>query len=133
MSLWIIYTDVFYRLIQNIQVVVVVLLASASVFCYELELNLWGSFWVLIVGIVLWSFRIVGAGDIKLLATLSLCMPDNSMFYFLFLMSIIGSVLAFFIWTYSMLRNKRISVPYGVAICVSFLLVFIPEVLSRVH
>lgn len=133
MGLWIVYTDVFYRLIKNIQVVVVILLAFASVFYYQLELNLWGSFWVLTIGIILWSFRIIGAGDIKLLVALSLCMPGDLMFYFLFLMSVIGSVLAFFIWTYSMLRNKRISVPYGVAICIGFLFVFIPEVSSRVH
>ncbi|MDO7253127.1 prepilin peptidase [Helicobacter cappadocius] len=125
-SIWIFYTDIFFRVISNIQIIFIGLLITFSFFIYDFDFNLWTAFIVFFVGVFVWRFGILGAGDVKLISTLIFIMPYDAISLFLFLISIIGAMIAIFIYICAKFKKIEKSVPYGVAIMSSFLLLFLP-------
>ena len=100
---------------------------------------------VLALGFVLSVVRVLGAGDSKLIAALSLWLGPGLMLPCLFVMAIAGGVLAAILLIYrkrplpaawagrpwlSELHAAQNDVPYGIAIGIAGLAVF-PEILAR--
>lgn len=75
----------------------------------------------LIVGILLFRLRVVGAGDVKLLAVLMLAIPSQWVIPFLFLISFFGLILILFGWVFFRQSIKTQGLPYGVAISSGYL------------
>lgn len=127
-SIWIFCTDIFFRTISNIQILCIIGLCSLSYFSRDLDLNVWIPLLTLFIGVLIWKFRVLGAGDVKLLSILTLIIPYEVITSFFFLTSIIGAVIGVLIYILARFINIQKSVPYGVAIMSSFLFLFLPHI-----
>jgi prepilin peptidase CpaA len=76
------------------------------------------AFMLLSVTFVLFSFRLIGGGDVKLLTATVLVIGYHAVFPLLAIISICGALLAIamLLWLMTVKTNKKPSVPYGVAI-----------------
>lgn len=127
-SIWIFCTDIFFRTISNIQILCIMALCGLSYFFGALELNVWMPILALFVGVFIWRFGVLGAGDVKLLCILLIIIPYEIIVSFLFLTSIIGAVIGVLIYIFAKFIDIEKSVPYGVAIMSSFLFLFLPHI-----
>lgn len=127
-SIWIFCTDIFSRTISNIQILSIIALCGLSYFFSGLELNVWIPLITLFVGVFIWRFGVLGAGDVKLLCILTIIIPYEIIASFFFLTSIIGAVIGVLIYILARFINIEKSVPYGVAIMSSFLFLFLPHI-----
>lgn len=127
-SIWIFCTDIFFRTISNIQILCIIGLCSLSYFSRDLDLNVWIPLLTLFIGVLIWKFRVLGAGDVKLLSILTLIIPYEVITSFFFLTSIIGAVIGVLIYILARFISIQKSVPYGVAIMSSFLFLFLPHI-----
>ncbi len=77
----------------------------------------WQEFLIVLgAGFILFACKIIGAGDIKLLATTSLWL-QGQLLALVFLIAILGGVYSLILLIYSRLKKKSIKViPYGVPI-----------------
>lgn len=68
----------------------------------------------------LWSFKVMGGGDVKLLTVLALWLPFYEYMQLLLIMAIAGGALTILLvfWHVARRQRERIAVPYGVAIAV---------------
>ncbi|PAF43373.1 prepilin peptidase [Helicobacter sp. 11S03491-1] len=131
-SVWIVCTDISHRLISNIQILSVIILGILCFFQYGLDINTWTSLGIFLIGFLLWHFGFLGAGDVKLLSILSLIMPYHLILSFLFLTSLIGAGIGIIIWILWHLFGINRTVPYGIAIMSSFLLLFLPKMIQKI-
>lgn len=127
-SIWIFCTDIFFRTISNIQILCIIGLCSLSYFSRDLDLNVWIPLLTLFIGVLIWKFRVLGAGDVKLLSILTLIIPYEVITSFFFLTSIIGAMIGVLIYILARFISIQKSVPYGVAIMSSFLFLFLPHI-----
>lgn len=127
-SIWIFCTDIFFRTISNIQILCIIALCGISYFFSALELNVWIALLTLCIGVFIWRFGVLGAGDVKLLCVLTIIIPYEIIASFFFLTSIIGAVIGVLIYIFARFINIEKSVPYGVAIMSSFLFLFLPYI-----
>lgn len=127
-SIWIFCTDIFFRTISNIQILCVIALCSLSYFFRDLDLNLWIPLLTFFIGILIWKFGFLGAGDVKLLSVLTVIIPYEITTSFFFLTSIIGAVIGVLMYISARFISIEKSVPYGVAIMSSFLFLFMPHI-----
>lgn len=72
----------------------------------------------------LFALRMMGGGDVKLLAALALWVQPGHFLWLLLLTSLLGGVLTVIVsmWHVARRQTGRIAVPYGVAICAASLL-----------
>ena len=72
----------------------------------------------------LFAMRVMGGGDVKLLAALALWVRPDHFLWLVLVMSVLGGVLtvAFGAWHVARRQSGRIAIPYGVAICAAGLL-----------
>ncbi|WP_150539635.1 A24 family peptidase [Actinobacillus vicugnae] len=115
------WTDLRYRLIHN-QIIMALLLVIIP-FSY---LNHGTVFWLpallcLAIGFILFLFNIIGAGDVKLLATLMLAIPSPFVIFFLFFTACSGLLLIIIGWLFYRQAIREKGLPYGIAISVGFL------------
>lgn len=106
--------------------------ASAPLFWWASGLALWpGVAWQLGVALVvfvvlagLFALRVMGGGDVKLLAALALWVRPDHFLWLVVVMSLIGGLLTvvFGAWHVARRQTGRIAIPYGVAICAAGLL-----------
>lgn len=118
------FTDIRRRQIDNWLNAGVAL--GAPVYWYASGLSLWPGvalqvgFALLVAAalIGLWSLRVIGGGDIKLLIALSLWMAPMPYFGLLIVMALTGGVLtvALAAWHVARRSKGRMIIPYGVAI-----------------
>lgn len=87
-----------------------------------MQINFFISLISLIIGFLLFSLNLIGAGDVKFFSVLMLIIPKEYEILFIFLMSFIGGILALIM---IILRKKDKGVAYGVAISIAFLSVWI--------
>ena len=105
---------------------------AAPLFWWASGLTLWpGMAWqlglalgVFIVLAGLFALRVMGGGDVKLLAALALWVRPDHFLWLVVVMSLIGGVLTvvFGAWHVARRQTGRIAIPYGVAICAAGLL-----------
>lgn len=72
----------------------------------------------------LFALRVMGGGDVKLLAALALWVQPAHFLSLVLIMSVLGGVLTvlFGLWHVARRQSGRIAIPYGVAICAAGLL-----------
>lgn len=72
----------------------------------------------------LFALRVMGGGDVKLLAALALWVRPDHFLWLVVVMSLLGGVLTiiFGAWHVARRQSGRIAIPYGVAICAAALL-----------
>lgn len=119
-------TDIRSRKIENRLVVAIAV--AAPLFWWASGLTLWPGVamqigFALVVFAVLyaiWSFGLIGGGDIKLLAAIALWAAPVPFLQMLMVMALAGGVLSilFAIIHFKRKRTDRIQVPYGVAIAI---------------
>lgn len=124
------FTDLRRRQIDNWLNAAVAL--GAPAFWWASGLALWpGVAWQVGVAVaafvvlaVMFALRLMGGGDVKLLAALALWIKPADFVYLLVIMSLIGGVLTIVFAAWHIARRKpgRIAIPYGVAICAAGLM-----------
>lgn len=124
------FTDLRRRQIDNWLNAAIALLAPA--FWWASGLELWpDAAWQLGVGLltfvvcaILFALRMMGGGDVKLLAALALWIQPQHFLWLVVVMSLIGAVLTvvFAAWHIARRQPGRAAIPYGVAICAAGLL-----------
>jgi prepilin peptidase CpaA len=124
------FTDLKRRQIDNWLNAAIALAAPA--FWWASGLALWpGVAWQLGVAAIafcvlagLFAMRMMGGGDVKLLAALALWIRPEHFLWLVVWMSVIGGVLTvvFGAWHVTRRQSGRIAIPYGVAICAAALL-----------
>ncbi|PAF45756.1 prepilin peptidase [Helicobacter sp. 11S02629-2] len=119
---YIAYTDIRFRRIGNIEVLLCLALVLAGYLIFGLKLNYIACIISFAIGLLLYRFSIIGAGDVKLLSVLILLVKNDSISGFLLLMSLLGALLAIIIIIFNC---RKSGVPYGVAIAISFFVVLI--------
>lgn len=122
---YICYTDILYRKIYNSIIILLLVLCIIFALFTHSSLNIYAALITLIIGICLFYARIIGAGDIKLLAVLALSVPPTYIFDWLLLVALCGAVLVVIILIcYYLLHIGRKTLPYGVAICSGYLILY---------
>lgn len=124
------FTDLRRRQIDNWLNAAIALAAPA--FWWASGMDLWpGMAWQLGVALatfaicaVLFALRMMGGGDVKLLAALALWIRPDHFIWLVVVMSLIGAVLTvvFAGWHIARRQPGRAAIPYGVAICAAGLL-----------
>ena len=118
------YTDIFSRKIKNNTVMLVALLSLIIAVTINGSVNILWPLMTLIVGMLLVIANVIGAGDIKLIAALSLSIPADQMVNFLFLVTLSGIPLILIVIFLRLLHkgSRKMTLPYGVAISCGYLL-----------
>ena len=124
------FTDLRRRQIDNWLNAAIAVVAPA--FWWASGLDLWpGVAWqvgisavAFLICAVLFALRMMGGGDVKLLAALGLWIRPEHFAWLVVWMSIIGAVLTivFAAWHIARRQPGRAAIPYGVAICAAGLL-----------
>lgn len=115
------WEDITSRTIRNEWVgILLVLTIPFSLLMYG-EIFLIPAFSVLFVGFLLFLIRVIGAGDVKLLAVLMLAVPTGQVPGLLFLISLFGLLLIVFGWLFFRQSIRQHGLPYGVAISLGFI------------
>lgn len=118
------FTDIRRRQIDNWLNAAIAL--GAPLFWWASGMSLWPDVaWQLGVALVafiflagLFALRVMGGGDVKLLAALALWIQPLWFLRLLVIMAIVGGVLAVVMGAWKIMRrqDRRVAVPYGVAI-----------------
>ncbi|MGF1755855.1 prepilin peptidase [Vibrio makurazakiensis] len=116
------YKDVKIRKISNLQCLLA-LLVTFPLFLLHGELtSLLHALSIIVLGVFLNQFSILGAGDTKLLAVYSLAIRPEYLWPILFLIICVGGVLSLGYYVYGRLTNiekvRQRGVPYGIPICI---------------
>lgn len=117
------YTDLKYRIISNYIVVTIFTLVLINYILGRGQLNYIASSLFFIFGLIMFYCRLIGGGDVKLITVLLISIPQNSVLFFLVIITIIGLPLAIIALIYKAVTKKnRITLPYGIAISGSYIL-----------
>jgi prepilin peptidase CpaA len=101
------------------------------------------SLFAFFIGIIIWHLKIMGGGDVKYFASLSLFFASKTVFYMLLMTFIFGGILAVLIIllrrfvenkksAFKELFDSKNGIPYGVAISISALICFIIECCCKI-
>ncbi|WP_083238485.1 prepilin peptidase [Salinivibrio sp. SS3] len=121
---WIILGDLKYRKIGHGAVAVIVLINVFIVYWYKLPIDraLFQAGLVLLAGFILFWLGVCGAGDVKLLAAISLAVSDYWWPWMLLLTATLGGIVALGLLLASGLGKpewRAMGVPYALAIAPS--------------
>lgn len=119
------YTDIRYRTISNQFILVTMGLMLLNALWGTNQFNYIAAIIFLLIGIVIFYLNIIGAGDIKLISVLILSIPINKVIDFLTLIALCGIPLILLVIIYKFVFKKKcITLPYGVAISLAYMLSF---------
>ncbi|MGI9947861.1 A24 family peptidase [Vibrio hyugaensis] len=130
-------SDVRDRRIENKHVVIIAIVSLALGFSDYSMNSLWylGTCWAALI--FLHRLRVMGGGDVKLIAAFSLSLPFVGLWFALWLVGIFGGVLAVFYLAKRSLQAKNqvkpsipTGLPYGIAICSGFYVVLITRIIT---
>ncbi|WP_264625778.1 A24 family peptidase [Candidatus Symbiopectobacterium sp. NZEC135] len=120
------YTDIRYRKITNATTLLIFSLSLLLTFHHLEECSLPLLLLLFGVGFVFSIVGVIGAGDVKLVCALSTGLSTTDIGNFLFLMGMTGIPLTLLTCLYYKLfsKNNVITIPYGVAICSGYWLLW---------
>ncbi|MFQ1048191.1 A24 family peptidase [Avibacterium paragallinarum] len=118
------WQDIRYRILSNKLILLVFFTALPLGWLVHHTLYWQPALATLIIGFILFSFNVIGAGDIKLLSVLMLLVPPADVFFVLLLISLVGFLLIIVGWMFFNTSIKKNGLPYGVAISSGFLSYF---------
>ena len=128
------FTDIRRRQIDNWLNAAIAL--GAPAYWWAAGLSLWPDV-AMQVGVALLAFvalaglfalKLMGGGDVKLLAALALWVPPLGFVKLLVIMSLLGGLLTIVVaaWQYTVTRRRDAKIPYGVAIASAGLITLAP-------
>lgn len=115
------WSDIQQRQISNHSVLVLLALMLPFAYIFYGEIFILNALATLVIGFLLFSLKVIGAGDIKLLAVLMLAIPSQGVVPLLFFISFFGFLLILIGWIFFRQNIKTQGLPYGVAISCGFL------------
>lgn len=115
------WTDIKARVISNKIVLGMLMVIIPLAWMKYGQINLFPAFIVLVVGFFLFTFHLIGAGDVKLISVLVLAIPTEQLLYFFFFTTFSGLLLIVFGWLFYRQSIRQNGLPYGVAISLGFL------------
>lgn len=119
------YTDIRYRTISNQFILVTLGLMLLNALWGTNQFDYIAGIIFLLIGIVIFYLNVIGAGDIKLISVLILSIPINKVIDFLTLIALCGIPLILVAIIYkSVFKKNCITLPYGVAISLGYMLSF---------
>lgn len=119
------YTDIRYRTISNQFILVTMGLMLLNALWGTNQFDYIAAIIFLLIGIVIFYLNVIGAGDIKLISVLILSIPINKVIDFLTLIALCGIPLILVAIIYkSVFKKNCITLPYGVAISLGYMLSF---------
>lgn len=110
------YTDLRYRIISNRIVIAIFVLAVCNYLFGSGIINYLAAIIFLILGLIFFYCRLIGAGDVKLIAVLLLTVPANYVYFYLIMITLVGFPLAICALIYKAFTKKTVTLPYGIAI-----------------
>ncbi|MFU0872874.1 prepilin peptidase [Kluyvera sichuanensis] len=115
-------TDILYRQITN-RCVLAVLVSSIGLAMLSGHINIIIPAIVLIIGFILTTAGMVGAGDIKLIVALLFSIPQNLLADFIFYVCCLGSPVSIMaLVSFNLFLKKKFkTVPFGVAISIGYI------------
>ncbi|RKS87854.1 prepilin peptidase CpaA [Orbus hercynius] len=116
------YTDIRYRIISNYVVITVFILVVLNHLFGLGVFNYIVASVFLFFGIIIFYCRLIGAGDIKLITVLLFSIPSPYVVFFLIMITIAGLPLALIAILYKVITQKKVTLPYGLAISASYIL-----------
>lgn len=126
LSLYISYTDLVHRIIHNKTILLLFFICISILLKNESYISFLISFLVLIVGFFLFLLKVIAAGDIKLLAVLSLAIKPEFMLLSLFTVLALGGLVAIMYLVYGFFTDlqqvRQRGIPYAIPICLGSLL-----------
>ncbi|WP_407334225.1 prepilin peptidase [Enterovibrio sp. 27052020O] len=117
-------TDIYHRKISNRLCLSIFLLCLLLAFFDEkIQLHVYQSLSVVVIGLVLFSVGILGAGDTKLLAAYALIIDQGYFSLTLLMIGLLGGFTAIIIFLMQLISKNttKKGVPYGVPIVISSL------------
>ncbi|WP_158784036.1 prepilin peptidase [Pantoea sp. BAV 3049] len=117
------YSDIRYRKIKNLTTLILSLLALVGGWQYWGKIPILPVSMILVAGFLLSIRGYIGAGDVKLMAGLSLSLDADNILVFIFLTTLAGLPVALIMLLTSRVMRKpeHKTVPYGVAIVGGYL------------
>ena len=121
LSCFICYQDLTKRTISN-RAVLAVLVITTVLFLYQHNYAVLPySLLLILIGFVLFLFKFIAAGDIKLLVAFSLAIAPQYLLLTLVIIGVLGGGLALFYYLFGLLTDldkvKKRGIPYGIPIC----------------
>ncbi|MGC7559290.1 A24 family peptidase [Pasteurella sp. PK-2025] len=116
------WTDIRYRIISNkIVILLCLIMLPLSWIKYE-QVFIFPALTALAIGFLLFNLRVMGAGDVKLIAALMLAIPHEQIISFFFFTACSGLLLIIIGWIFFRKSIQQRHLPYGVAISLGFLM-----------
>lgn len=115
-------SDVRHRIIGNKSVVILCIAIFSMTFIGGRVPNVPLALAVLAVGFILFISKLIGAGDVKMVAALALFFSWNEFHRFLFITVLLGGVLALIGLVFFNKNTKTHGLPYAVAISLGFII-----------
>lgn len=115
------WSDIKQRIISNKAVLLLLGITLPYTYLVNGNIFFFNAIITLFIGILLFKWHIIGAGDVKLLAVLMLAIPQQWITSFLFLISFFGLIIIIFGWLFFRHNIKTEGLPYGVAISLGYL------------
>ncbi len=114
------YFDINKRIIPNKSVVILFICLLFSNYYGYLNFHFESLLSIFVIGLLLWKFRVWGAGDVKLIAVLSLFISPSFLLTSILVILVVGGGVALceLVMCKVISSRKTRGVPYGVAICV---------------
>ncbi|ATV46114.1 prepilin peptidase [Pectobacterium sp. CHL-2024] len=119
------WQDIRLRIISHNSLLLLLILILSLAVTQQTLPNFTAALSILLVGYFLFFFNVIGGGDVKLMAVLSLALSNTSLAFFLFCTAFFGGIIAIaglIIFNDSI---RRLGIPYGVAISSAFLFTFL--------
>lgn len=121
--LFIALQDISSRTISHRNLLALALTLLPVMLLQHQPLNYLAPLIVIVVGFVLFVLKVIGGGDVKLIALLSFTLSSTLLINFLFLTAIIGGVVVLFGLIFFRRQIRQHGVPYATAIVPSFILI----------
>ena len=116
------WTDIKRRIISNKIVLSLFLVIVPLAWIQYENIFVIPALIALFIGFLLFSLRIIGAGDVKLIAVLMLAIPSDQVFSFFFFTTFSGLLVIIIGWIFFRESISQNGLPYGVAISLGFLI-----------
>lgn len=120
--IYVIYSDIRFRLIKNNAVLYILFFSICKGWIANSNILVLIPLLILVIGIFLNCFGVVGAGDIKLITALSLGMSEIEILRTIFFMGLSGVPLtiACIVYFRFFKKGEKVTIPYGVAISTGY-------------
>ncbi|CFR31738.1 prepilin peptidase [Yersinia frederiksenii] len=116
------YSDIRHRIVTNKSIITIALTTLVISFTQHNTVSVVIPLVALIVGYILFHFKLIGGGDVKLITVLLLALTAEQSLNFILYTAIMGGVVMMIGMLINRADIQRRGVPYAVAISLGFLL-----------